>query len=110
MWNCSKPNRSQESDRRGVIDGIGHAMYGNYEFKSGQPLASNFDHYRLIRMMETPQVEVHFIQNSKSPTGLGEPGLPPAGGAVANAIQVATGRRIFKQPFISELEKKGSKF
>ena len=77
-------------------------MYGSYEFKNGEPLASNFDHYRLIRMMETPQVEVHFIQNSKSPTGLGGPGLPLAGGAVANAIQVATGRRILKQPFISE--------
>lgn len=79
-------------------------MYGSYEFKNGEPLASNFDHYRLIRMMETPQVEVHFVQNSKSPTGLGGPGLPLAGGAVANAIQVATGRRILKQPFISELE------
>ena len=100
------PTGAKNQIEGGVIDGIGHAMYGNYEFKSGQPLASNFDHYRLIRMMETPQVEVHFIQNSKSPTGLGEPGLPPAGGAVANAIQVATGRRIFKQPFISELEKK----
>lgn len=84
----------------GVIDGIGHAMYGNFAFAKGKPKAVNFDAYRLIRMMETPKVETYFVQNTLSPTGLGEPGLPPAGGALANAIAAATGKRIFKQPFI----------
>tara|TARA_R110002073_G_scaffold326975_1_gene507302 strand:+ start:11411 stop:13621 length:2211 start_codon:yes stop_codon:yes gene_type:complete len=93
----------------GVIDGIGHAMYGSFNFKDGAPQAGNFDRYRLIRMQETPQVDVHFVQNELSPTGLGEPGLPPAGGAVANAINKATGKRLFNQPFINELDKKGSK-
>ncbi len=92
----------------GVIDGIGHAMYGNFTFKNGEPEAKNFDRYRLIRMQETPQVDVHFVQNDKSPTGLGEPGLPPAGGAVANAIQAATGKRLLNQPFIQELDKKAN--
>ena len=58
----------------GVIDGIGHAMYGDFSFKDGKPEFQNFDKYRLIRMQETPQVDVHFVQNDKSPTGLGEPG------------------------------------
>ena len=93
----------------GVLDGIGHAMYGDLTFKGGVPEATNFDRYRLIRMDETPQVDVHFVQNELSPTGLGEPGLPPAGGAVANAINAATGKRIFNQPFIKEFEKKGIK-
>lgn len=88
----------------GVIDGIGHAMYGDFSFKNGAPQAVNFDRYRLIRMQETPEVEVHFVQNSKSPTGLGEPGLPPAGGAVANAINAAIGKRLYKQPFVKELK------
>jgi len=92
----------------GVIDGIGHAMYGNLSFKEGTPQSVNFDRYRLIRMQETPQVDVHFVQNEFSPTGLGEPGLPPAGGAVANAI-AAAGKRMFNQPFVNELEKKGKK-
>lgn len=87
----------------GVIDGIGHAMYGNLTFDDGKPSNKNFDAYRLIRMNETPQVEVHFVKNELSPTGLGEPGLPPAGGAVANAIYKAIGKRLYKQPFISEL-------
>ncbi|MAU27230.1 MAG: isoquinoline 1-oxidoreductase [Muricauda sp.] len=83
----------------GVIDGIGHAMYGDFGFEKGKPVASNFDKYRLIRMKETPVVEVHFIKNDLSPTGLGEPTLPPAGGAIANALKAATGNRLYKQPF-----------
>ena len=56
-------------------------------------------------MQETPKVEVHFVENELSPTGLGEPGLPPAGGAVANAINAALGKRVYSQPFIKELKK-----
>ncbi|MGW9686244.1 molybdopterin cofactor-binding domain-containing protein [Flagellimonas sp. 2504JD1-5] len=83
----------------GVIDGVGHSMYGELQFKDGRPTANNFDQYRLIRMKEAPLVETHFIQNELSPTGLGEPTLPPAGGAIANAFKAATGNRLYKQPF-----------
>ena len=87
----------------GVIDGIGHAMYGDFSFEEGTPQSVNFDTYRLIRMNETPQVSTYFVESDLSPTGLGEPGLPPAGGAVANAIKAATGNQLFKQPFVKEL-------
>lgn len=83
----------------GVIDGVGHSMYGELQFENGRPTASNFDKYRMIRMKEAPIVETHFIKNEFSPTGLGEPTLPPAGGAVANAFKAATGNRLYKQPF-----------
>lgn len=83
----------------GVIDGIGHAMFGELGFEKGQPTANNFNSYRLIRMKEAPTVEVHFVKNEHAPTGLGEPTLPPAGGAIANAFKAATGNRIYKQPF-----------
>jgi len=83
----------------GVVDGVGHAMYGDFGFANGKPLANNFDRYRLIRMKEVPVVETHFIQNEIAPTGLGEPTLPPAGGAIANALKSATGNRLYNQPF-----------
>ncbi|MTI21302.1 xanthine dehydrogenase family protein molybdopterin-binding subunit [Fulvivirga sp. RKSG066] len=83
----------------GVIDGIGHAMYGDFAFANGRPQADNFDNYRLIRSSEAPQVDIHFVESIESPTGLGEPTLPPAGGAVANAIYAATGKRLYKQPY-----------
>lgn len=88
----------------GVIDGIGHAMYGDFSFDQGRPTSNNYDTYRLIRMRETPQVETYFVENGLSPTGLGEPALPPAGAAIANAINAATGQRLMKQPFINELK------
>ena len=83
----------------GVLDGVGHAMYGDFGFENGKPTASNYDRYRLIRMKETPVVETHFIENEIAPTGLGEPTLPPAGGAIANAYKAATGNRLYQQPF-----------
>jgi isoquinoline 1-oxidoreductase beta subunit len=87
----------------GVIDGIGHAMYGDFQFENGVPQSNNFSTFHLIRMNETPQVEVHFVESDVAPTGLGEPSLPPAGAAVANAIFAATGTRVTKQPFINNL-------
>ncbi len=86
----------------GVIDGVGHAMYGQFGFKDGVPTSNNYDTYRLIRMKEAPIVDAYMIQNELSPTGLGEPTLPPAGGAVANALKAATGKRIYKQPFMED--------
>ena len=83
----------------GVIDGVGHAMYGDLTFLDGQPQSQNYDKYRLIRMGEFPVVESHLIQNDLAPTGLGEPTLPPAGAAVANALKAATGNRFTQQPF-----------
>lgn len=84
----------------GIIDGIGHGMYGELTFKEGKPQSDNFNNYRLIRMPETPEIEVHFVKSDIAPTGLGEPTLPPAAGAVANALYRATGERIYEQPFV----------
>lgn len=99
------PTGARNQVEGGVLDGIGHAMYSDFSFKEGKPQFKNFDTYRLIRMEETPKVEVHFVENNLSPTGLGEPGLPPAGGAVANAINAALGKRMYSQPFVNELKK-----
>lgn len=85
-----------------IVDGYGHAMFGKLSFKDGIPAQKNFDTYRIIRMKEIPEVEVHFVDNGIDPTGLGEPALPPTGGAVANAIFKATGVRLRNQPFIDE--------
>jgi isoquinoline 1-oxidoreductase subunit beta len=88
--------------RGGVVDGLGHAMFGNVSFKEGAAEQRNFNTYRLIRMKEIPEVDVHFVNNGIDPTGLGEPALPPTGGAVANAYAKATGKRLYEQPFIQQ--------
>ncbi|MEO0338987.1 MAG: molybdopterin cofactor-binding domain-containing protein [Bacteroidota bacterium] len=89
----------------GIVDGIGHAMYSGLTFTDGRADQQNFDKYRLIRHTEAPkEIEVFFVDNGISPTGLGEPSLPPVSGALANALAKATGKRFYKQPFVSEME------
>lgn len=90
----------------GAIDGVGHSMYGDFAFENGMPTSNNYDKYRLIRMNESPIVETHFVKNTLSPTGLGEPTLPPAGAAVAIAMKKATGNRLYKQPFATNMATK----
>lgn len=93
------PIGAENQAQGGVVDGIGHAMYGDFAFDKGVPSSKNFDTYRLIRMKEAPVVETHFVENNLAPTGLGEPTLPPAGAAVANALKAVTGHRFTQQPF-----------
>lgn len=92
----------------GIVDGMGHAMYSKLSFKDGVAEQKNFNSYRLIRMKEIPEIETHFVDNGIEPTGLGEPALPPTGGAIANAVFAATGKRIKNQPFIEDDVFKGS--
>ena len=89
----------------GIVDGLGHAMYGNLTFKDGAPEQKNYNTYRLIRINEVPEIEVHFVDNGIDPTGLGEPALPPAAAAASNAIFKATGKRLRNQPFAEQEEK-----
>ena len=84
----------------GIIDGSGHGTYSQLTFENGAPKQMNFDTYQLIRNSQVPkEIEVFFVDNDIDPTGLGEPGLPPAIGALANALYKATGQRHYHQPF-----------
>ena len=98
------PTGANHQVRGGVVDGMGHAMYGNLTFEGGLPTQTNFDKYRLIRMKEVPEVDTYYLDSGYDPTGLGEPCLPPTGGAIANAIYSATQRRLRSQPFIEQKE------
>jgi isoquinoline 1-oxidoreductase beta subunit len=102
---------SAESQVQGaMIDGIGAAWFLKVTIDKGAVAQNNFDQYPLIRMPDAPAaVEVHFVNANSGapPTGLGEPGLPPAAPAVCNAIFAATGKRIRTLPF-SETDLKWS--
>lgn len=97
------PEGARNQVEGGIIDGIGHAMYGAITFKDGVADQSNFNKYRLIRNSEAPiEIETFFVENGIDPTGLGEPSLPPVMAALANALYKATGKRFYNQPFAQE--------
>ncbi|MFN4084794.1 MAG: molybdopterin cofactor-binding domain-containing protein [Spirosomataceae bacterium] len=85
----------------GIVDGMGHALYGNLRFEKGAPIERNYDQYRLIRFDEVPTIEAYFVDNGIDPTGLGEPALPPTGAALANALYRVSGKRLYQQPYMA---------
>jgi isoquinoline 1-oxidoreductase beta subunit len=70
----------------GIGFGLGHILYAEQTLDEGRPVAGNFDAYRSLRINEMPQVEVAIVRSTEKPTGVGEPGVPPIGPAVANAM------------------------
>lgn len=99
------PDAASNLAEGAIVDGIGNALFGKLTFENGVPQQSNFHQYRMIRMSEAPkEIDVHFVENDIDPTGLGEPTFPPVFAALANALYKATGRRLYKQPFIKRGE------
>ncbi|MFT6114105.1 MAG: CO/xanthine dehydrogenase Mo-binding subunit [Oleispira sp.] len=76
----------------GIIFALTAALYGKITIKDGIPQQTNFHDYQLLRINEAPQIDVHIIESDESPTGVGEPGVPPLASAVANAITAKTGQ------------------
>lgn len=93
------PNVIRAQIQSGIAMGLTAAMYGEIKIKDGIAETRNFDTYRILRMNEMPEVEVHIVKSGESPTGIGEPGVPPIGPAVANAAQQLTGKHVYRLPF-----------
>jgi len=81
-----------------IVFGLTAALHGEITVDRGRVVQSNFHDYPLLRMREMPEVEVHLLPSSEKPTGIGEPGTPPIGPAVANAVFALTGRRMRRLP------------
>ncbi len=82
-----------------IIDGLSQLMYAKITFDKGVIQQNNFHQYPLLRISRAPQVDVHFLEPADvAPTGAGEPALPPALPAIANAIYSASGERVRKLP------------
>lgn len=85
-----------------VMDGLSTMLGLEITLEGGRVQESNFNRYPIMRMRNAPLVDVHFIQSEYSPTGLGEPALPPLAPAVGNAIYAATGHRVRTLPLSKE--------
>src|SRR5207249_7865246 len=78
------------------------ALWGEITLKHGRVEQSNFHNYRVLRMNETPPIDVHLVRNGEAPGGIGEPGTAVTAPALANAIFAATGKR--SEEHTSELQ------
>jgi isoquinoline 1-oxidoreductase beta subunit len=81
-----------------VVWGLGHAMNAELTFADGMAQQTNYHAYEGMRLYQTPQIEVRALTNTAEVRGIGEPPVPPAAPALANAIFAATGRRIRELP------------
>jgi isoquinoline 1-oxidoreductase beta subunit len=82
-----------------IIYGLSAAVKNEITIRNGTVEQTNFDGYDPIRIHEAPPIEVHLTKSKEDPGGMGEPALPPAAPAVANAIFAACGKRVRKLPF-----------
>jgi len=86
-----------------VIMGLSSALYEKVSFKNGEISSNNFDDYPIMRINETPEIEVYILNSRRVMGGVGEPGLPPVIPALTNAIFKATGKRIRNLPIVENL-------
>src|SRR6266481_4634182 len=82
----------------GIIFGLTAALKTEITLKDGRVQQDNFHDYQMLRIFESPEIEVHIVPSSENPTGVGEPGVPPVAPALANAIFAVTGKRIRRLP------------
>jgi isoquinoline 1-oxidoreductase subunit beta len=82
----------------GIIFGLTAALKTEITLKDGRVEQGNFHDYPMLRIFESPEIEVHIVPSGENPTGVGEPGVPPVAPALANAIFAATGKRVRRLP------------
>jgi isoquinoline 1-oxidoreductase beta subunit len=82
----------------GIIFGLTAALKTEITLKDGRVEQGNFHDYQMLRIFESPEIEVHIVPSGENPTGVGEPGVPPVAPALANAIFAATGKRVRRLP------------
>src|SRR4030088_1790691 len=92
------PDTVQAQIQSAIMFGLTAALYGKISLKDGRVEQTNFDTYQILRINEAPAIEIHIVQNSEPPGGMGEAGTSAVAPAVTNAIFAATGKRLRKLP------------
>ena len=92
------PRNAEAQVMGGIVMGLSAAIHEEITVDKGAVVQSSFPDYPLLTLAETPDIAIEFLQSDASMGGLGEPGLPPAAPALANALFAATGKRVRQLP------------
>jgi len=92
------PNIVKQQLEGSIIYGLSAVLYGEVTLRDGRVEQTNFHDYQVVRMPESPAVEMHIVASEEKPAGIGEPGTALVGPAVANAVFAATGQRLRSLP------------
>ena len=98
------PQNFENQLQGGVIWGLGHAMNCELTYADGIAEQTNFHAFEGMRLNQAPTIEIRVLTNSADIRGIGEPGVPPAAPALANAIFAATGKRIRELPLNKHIQ------
>jgi isoquinoline 1-oxidoreductase beta subunit len=102
------PDRVMAQQEGSVIFGLSLARDSEITAANGRIVQGNFNDYRVLRFGMTPETQVHLVESSAPPAGVGEPGVPPIAPALANAIFAATGKRFRQLPLGRSLDLSGA--
>ncbi len=94
------PNGARAQIEGGVIQGLSSGLFEALHLADGAAVERNFDSYRLLRMPETPVIEAYFLESKQPLGGVGEPPVPPAAPAVANALAALRGVPVRELPLV----------
>jgi isoquinoline 1-oxidoreductase beta subunit len=92
------PTIAEQQAVGAVVFGLTQTLKNEITIEKGRVVQTNFADYDVLRMNEMPKVEVYFVPSQETPTGMGEPAVPPLAPAVCNAIFSATGKRVRRLP------------
>jgi isoquinoline 1-oxidoreductase beta subunit len=92
------PNIVRQQLEGSIIYGLSAGLFGEITLKDGRVQQTNFNNYPVVRMSESPVIEMHVVDSNEKPSGIGEPATALIYPAVANAVFAATGKRLRKMP------------
>jgi isoquinoline 1-oxidoreductase beta subunit len=92
------PDTVEQQVESGIIFGLTAAMYGEITIANGRVAQNNFPDYEMIRLAQSPEIQVVIVESGEALGGLGEPATPPIAAAVTNAVYILTGQRVRELP------------